>query len=131
MLLSSWRHGRASSDDKENRALGTGNEALEKFDEDGSIDAAVLLDHEPHPASREGRPDQAHATACGAIDARLVKHAGANRRAQGRVPFSRRYIGRHNQLARTAYAHWAGRTCQVRARLDLRAHRRGAAPAPG
>src|SRR5216684_6849835 len=99
MLLSSWRHGRASSDDQENRALGTGNEALEKFDEYGSIDAAVLLDHEPHPASREGRPDQAHATACGAIDARLVKHAGANRRAQGRVPFSRRY--RPTQPART------------------------------
>src|SRR5260370_36022145 len=103
MLLSSWRHGRASSDDQENRALGTGNEALEKFDEDGGIDAVVLLDHEPHPASPDDRPDQAHAMACGAIDARLVEHAGANRRAQGRVQFFRRYIGRHNHLARTTY----------------------------
>lgn len=41
ILLSSWRRGGASIDDQENRALGIGNEALEKFDED-----AAVLDHE-------------------------------------------------------------------------------------
>src|SRR5258707_14179256 len=99
MLLSSWRHGRASSDDQENRALGTGNEALEKFDEDGSIDAAVLLDHEPHPASREGRPDQAQPrrVARSTRDllntlAQIAERKAGFRRLAG--------TGRNNQLAR-------------------------------
>src|SRR5207344_729304 len=50
--------------DQENRAYGAGDEALEKFNEDSSIDTALLLDHEPHLASRGDRRDQAHAMAC-------------------------------------------------------------------
>jgi hypothetical protein len=42
-------------DDQENRACGAGDEVLEKFNEDGGIDTALLLDHEPHPASRGDR----------------------------------------------------------------------------
>src|ERR1700730_17178781 len=56
--------GGTSIDDQENRACGTGDEALEKFNEDSGIDTALLLDHEPHLASRGDRRDQAHAMAC-------------------------------------------------------------------
>src|ERR1700730_6073981 len=54
----------ASIDDQENRAFGAGDKALEKFNEDSGIDAALLLDHEPHLASRGDRRDEAHAMAC-------------------------------------------------------------------
>src|ERR1700720_1165041 len=53
-----------SIDNQENRACGAGDEALEKFNEDSGIDTALLLDHEPHLASRGDRRDQAHAMAC-------------------------------------------------------------------
>src|SRR5580700_2137530 len=56
--------GGASIDDQENRAFGAGDKALEKFNEDSGIDAALLLDHEPHLASRGDRRDEAHAMAC-------------------------------------------------------------------
>src|ERR1700719_1537018 len=55
--------GRASIDDQENRALGTGDEALEKFDENIGVDAASVLDHEPHLAARGDCRDEAHAMA--------------------------------------------------------------------
>src|ERR1700691_1930475 len=55
--------GGTSIDDQENRACGAADEALEKFNEDSSIDTALLLDHEPHLASRGDRRDQAHAMA--------------------------------------------------------------------
>src|SRR5271169_3103540 len=51
-------------DDQENRACGAGDEALEKFNEDSGIDTALLLDHEPHLASRGDRGDEAHTMAC-------------------------------------------------------------------
>jgi hypothetical protein len=41
-----------------------GDEALEKFNEDSGIDTALLLDHEPHLASRGDRRNEAHAMAC-------------------------------------------------------------------
>jgi len=56
--------GGTSIDDQENRACGAGDEALEKFNEDSGIDTALLLDHEPHLASRGDRRDEAHAMAC-------------------------------------------------------------------
>src|SRR6266404_7172809 len=56
--------GRTSIDDQENRACGAGDEALEKFNEDSGIDTALLLDHEPHLASRGDRRDEAHTMAC-------------------------------------------------------------------
>src|SRR5271169_1792337 len=56
--------GGTSIDDQENRAFGAGDEALEKFNEDSGIDTALLLDHEPHLASRGDRRDEAHAMAC-------------------------------------------------------------------
>src|ERR1700735_5711024 len=56
--------GGASIDDQENCAFGAGDEALEKFDKDSGINAALLLDHEPHLASRGNRRDEAHAMAC-------------------------------------------------------------------
>src|SRR3984893_2259935 len=55
--------GGTSIDDQENRACGTGDEALEKFNEDSGIDTALLLDHEPHLASRGDRRDEAHTMA--------------------------------------------------------------------
>src|SRR6202049_422929 len=56
--------GGTSIDDQENRACGAGDEALEKFNKDSGIDTALLLDHEPHLASRGNRRDEAHAMAC-------------------------------------------------------------------
>src|ERR1700683_2805894 len=56
--------GGASVDNQENRALGSGDEALEKFDEDVGIDGALLFDHEPHIPFRGDRRDQAHTMAC-------------------------------------------------------------------
>ena len=56
--------GGTSIDDQENRACGAADEALEKFNEDSSIDTALLLDHEPHLASRGDRRNAAHAVAC-------------------------------------------------------------------
>src|SRR3979490_310280 len=53
--------GGTSIDNQENRAFGAGDEALEKFNEDIGIDTALLLDHEPHVASRGDRRDEAHA----------------------------------------------------------------------
>jgi hypothetical protein len=38
--------------------------ALEKFNEDSGIDTGLVLDHEPHLASRGDRRDEAHAKAC-------------------------------------------------------------------
>src|SRR5277367_651530 len=55
--------GGTSIDDQEDRTCGTADEALEKFNEDSGIDTALLLDHEPHLASRGDRRDQAHAMA--------------------------------------------------------------------
>src|SRR4029077_8251898 len=52
--------GGTSIDNQENRACGTGDEALEKFNEDSGIDTALLLDHEPHLAARGDRRDEAH-----------------------------------------------------------------------
>src|SRR5882724_149611 len=52
--------GGTSIDDQENRSFGAGDEALEKFNEDSGIDTALLLDHEPHLASRGDRRDKAH-----------------------------------------------------------------------
>src|ERR1019366_10213687 len=49
---------------QENRALRSGDEALEKFDEDVGVDAALLFDHEPHVASRGDRRDQAPTMTC-------------------------------------------------------------------
>src|SRR6266403_167749 len=56
--------GGTSIDNQENRAFGAGDEALEKFNEDIGVDTALLLDHEPHLASRGDRRDEAHAMAC-------------------------------------------------------------------
>src|SRR6266700_4615923 len=53
-----------SIDNQENRACGAGDEALEKFNEHSGIDTALLLDHEPHLASRGDRRNEAHAMAC-------------------------------------------------------------------
>ena len=53
--------GGAAIDDQENRALGTGHQALEKLDEDRGIHPALFFDHEPHMAARGNRRDQAHA----------------------------------------------------------------------
>src|ERR1700692_1277530 len=52
--------GGTSIDNQENRAFGAGDEALEKFNEDIGINTALLLDHEPHLASRADRRDEAH-----------------------------------------------------------------------
>src|ERR1700730_8645223 len=60
MLLSFGDMGGTSIDNQENRAFGAGDEALEKFNEDIGIDTALLLDHEPHLASRGDRRDEAH-----------------------------------------------------------------------
>src|SRR5271169_4701517 len=56
--------GGTSIDDQENRTCCAGDEALEKFNKDSGIDTALLLDHEPHLASRCDRRDEAHAMAC-------------------------------------------------------------------
>ncbi len=41
-------------------ALGAGNQSRHKLDKHRSVDAAFLLDHEPHLAARGDRRDQAH-----------------------------------------------------------------------
>src|ERR1700704_4309098 len=66
--------GGTSIDNQENRAFGAGDKVFEKFNEYIGIDPALLLDHEPHLASRGDRRDEAHAMprAGGFDDGRLA-----------------------------------------------------------
>ena len=67
----------AAIDDEKDRALRAGNEALQKRDEDGGVDATAFLDHEPHVATRRDRRNQAHAMpgASGLDDGRFAAFA--------------------------------------------------------
>src|SRR3954451_12731837 len=53
----------ASIDDQENPARFADQQPSEKFDEDIGVYPAFFLDHEPHPALRGDRGDQAHGIA--------------------------------------------------------------------
>ena len=55
--------GGSAIDDQENRALGAGDQALQKLDEDRGIHPAFFFDHEPHMASCGDRRNKAHAMA--------------------------------------------------------------------
>src|SRR5260370_7690767 len=52
---------RPAVNDQKNLVLGPDHEPPEKLNEHIGIDAAFLLDHEPHMAARGDRRDQAHA----------------------------------------------------------------------
>src|SRR6202790_4029977 len=48
----------AAIDNKKDRALGAGNQALQELNEDRGVDAAFFLDHEPHVTARRDRRNQ-------------------------------------------------------------------------